>query len=106
MERRALPTPSSRPVGLDLGCLLSILQCIRPVLLGSIGCGAVAVEDVVARLDFNSFSEGITVKDGVLVCLSSCLHPGRLVWEKRIDSVGECDLHGLVELLLSNGLVA
>ena len=60
VESGTLPAPSSRPVRLDLGGLLSILQGILPVLLGSIGGRPVAVEDVVVGVDFNSFGEGIT----------------------------------------------
>ena len=60
MKSSTLPAPSSWPVRLDLGGLLSILQGILPVLLGSIGGRPVAVEDVVVGVDFNSFGEGIT----------------------------------------------
>lgn len=100
VESSTLPTPSSRPVRLDLGCLFGIFQSICPVLLRSIGGGPVAVENVVGGFNFNGFSEGITVRDHRLA------HglPHICVDGKQSLYLG--GLHGFVELLLGNCLVA
>ena len=62
MKSSTLPAPSSWPVRLDLGGLLSILQGILPVLLGSIGGRPVAVENVVGGVDLNGLGESVTVR--------------------------------------------
>lgn len=47
VEGGTFAAPAPRPVRLDLCGLLGVLEGICPVLLGGVGCGAVAVKDVV-----------------------------------------------------------
>ena len=96
-ERCALAAPALGPVGLDLGGLLGILESVVPVLLGGVCGGTVAVEDVVGRVEGNGLCELLTVK-GVSVNYGQ--------GTAKIDMVSGEVLHGLVKVLLGNGLVA
>lgn len=62
MEGGALAAPTLDPVGLDLRRLLGVVQGIVPVLLGGVGGGAVAVEDVVLGLDGDGLGELVAVE--------------------------------------------
>lgn len=53
----ALPGPAFAPVRLDLGCLLRVLVGILEVPQRGIAGGAVGVQDVVRRVDFNGLRE-------------------------------------------------
>ena len=60
MEGGTLAAPALDPVGLDLRRLLGIIQGIVPVLLGGVGGGAIAVEDVVLGLNGDGLGELVT----------------------------------------------
>lgn len=61
MQCGALASPALGPVRLELGGLFGILQGGVPFLLGGIGGRAVAVENVVGRLEGNGLGEFVTV---------------------------------------------
>lgn len=57
VEGGALTAPALDPVGLDLRRLVGVGQGAVPVLLGGVGSGPVAVEDVVLGLDGDGLGE-------------------------------------------------
>ena len=57
VECRSLAAPALGPVGLQLCRLLGILEGVVPVLLGRVGGGPVAVEDVIGGVDGDGLGE-------------------------------------------------
>jgi hypothetical protein len=60
VESGALAAPTLGPVRLNRRRLLGVREGIVPVLLRGVGGGAVAVEDVVLRLERNGLGEFVT----------------------------------------------
>ena len=61
MQRCTLPAPSFRPVRLDLGGLVRILESLVELLQGGVCARSVGVEDVVSRLCIYCLGEFLTV---------------------------------------------
>ncbi len=61
MQRRALSCPALGPVGLDLGDLVGILQCMVKIFEGRIGAGAVRVQDMIGWLELNGLRKLVSI---------------------------------------------
>jgi len=61
VQRCTLPTPSFRPVRLDLGGLVRILEGLVELLEGGVCARSVGVEDVIGRLGIYRLGELLTV---------------------------------------------
>ena len=60
MLRSTFASPSFRPVWLNLGNLVCVLECVLVVFLGGVGSGSIRVENMICWLDFNSLCEFLT----------------------------------------------
>lgn len=69
----SLASPALTPVGLQLGGLVGIFQCLLEIRLGRVDSRTVRVEDVITALDGNGLGEFIT---GSLAASITSLFPG------------------------------
>lgn len=60
-SRSSLTNPALRPIGLELGGLVGVVESLLVFGLGSIDGGSVGVKDVVAGFKFDGLGEFVTV---------------------------------------------
>lgn len=110
MKSSTFASPALGPVGLDFGRLVGIIQCIVPVLFGSISGRSVGVEDVVFGLKSDGLSELVTAR-----CQSFCFTNSlNMAIKMKFAGISEgssgvmavLNLHSLVKVLVGDGLVA